>query len=241
MSRNIIFAPGEYYHLYNRGTEKRSVFKSKADYERFIALLYICNGTAAVRIENLRRNERGSTLLKKALEVDRGTSLVDICAYVLMPNHFHLLLKEKETGGVSRFMQKLTTAYTMYFNKRHARSGALFQGRFKSQYVDGDGYLKYLLSYLHLNPVKLIESKWKETGIQDKKRAKLFLQSYRASSYLDYAGDDRAEKSILNKDSLPNYFETRADFEKHINDWLAYKDQQLEQGSTLLTKEFTVR
>lgn len=222
----MIFAPGEYYHLYNRGTDKRTIFKGKADYERFVALLYICNGIAPVHMENLRRSEQGSTLLEKAIACERGAPLVDICAYVLMPNHFHLLLKEREGGGTSRFMQKLTTAYTMYFNKRYARSGALFQGRFKSQHANEDRYLKYLVSYLHLNPIKLIEPKWKESGIRDKERARLFLQSYDASSYPDYAGRDRIEKNILNKESLPAYFDARSSFENSINDWLDFKESK---------------
>src|SRR3989344_7070503 len=129
------FVPGERYHIYNRGTEKRKIFLGSRDYDRFLTLLYMSNGTEAVRIDNLVRNEQGSTLLKKTLQVDRGETLVDIAAYCLMPNHFHLLLREKEEGGVSRFMQKMTTAYTMYFNKRYDRTGALLQGKFKSQHA----------------------------------------------------------------------------------------------------------
>src|SRR3989338_2651048 len=133
MSRNLEFSQGEYYHIYNRGTEKRAIFTKKSDYERFIALLYLANGTSAVHISN----HQGSTLMT-LLDLNRGDPLIEIGAYCLMPNHFHLIVRESEKGGVSRFLQKLATGYTMYFNKRYERTGSLFQGRFKAKHIDND-------------------------------------------------------------------------------------------------------
>ena len=163
------FAVGEFYHVYNRGTDKRKIFLSQADYQRFIILLYLANSNQPVRID-LRRNS-----VEKLFEADRGKDLVDIGAYCLMPNHFHILLKEKVENGISLFMQKITTAYTMYFNKKHERSGVLFQGVFKSEHLATDNYLKYIYSYIHLNPVKLIEPTWRENGIKNKLKVKKFL------------------------------------------------------------------
>lgn len=219
------FAPGELYHLYNRGTEKRNIFSTKKDYERFVALLFLCNSKNKIHIKDLL--PRGSTsgnLLHDLCEIERGDTLVDIGAYCLMPNHFHLLIKEKEEGGSSKFMQKLMTGYTMYFNTRHERTGALFQGKFKATHAKEDRYLKYLISYIHLNPVKLIEPAWKETGIADRKNAEAFLKSYTYSSYLDYTtmGTERSESLVLEKNCLPNYFETAKMFDAHITDWLDY-------------------
>ena len=91
-----------------------------------------------------------------------------------MPNHFHILVKEKIENGISKFMGKLTTGYSMYFNKRYDRTGSLFQGVFKSVHADSDEYLKYLFAYIHLNPIKLINPEWKENGIKDKNRANAF-------------------------------------------------------------------
>ncbi len=217
MSRNITFAPGEYYHLYNRGTEKRNIFSTKADYERFLSLLYLCNGTSPVHLQR-----QGRTLTEN-LENEMSGQLVDIGAYCLMPNHFHLLVREVTNGGISRFVQKLTTGYTMYFNTRHERTGALFQGKFKATHVDSDNYLKYLISYIHLNPVKLIDPNWKENGISNRKQAEAYLEKYRYSSYLDYLGRERIEAAILNKASLPDYFETRVGFKESVTEWLSYK------------------
>ena len=139
-----------------------------------------------------------------------------------MPNHFHLLIYEHSEGGISKFMQKLTTAYTMYFNKKNDRSGALFQGKFKATHVDEDRYLQYLLSYIHLNPVKLIDPKWKENGITDRTAAEKYLQKYTPSSYLDYLGENRAENMIVDMSVLPDYFDSARDFKQHVTEWLDY-------------------
>jgi putative transposase len=142
-----------------------------------------------------------------------------------MPNHFHILVKEIKEGGVTKFMGKLTTGYSMYFNKTHKRVGPLFQGRFKAEHVDRDEYLKYLYAYIHLNPVKLIDPKWKENGIADKAGAKAYLDGYRYSSYPDYAGVSREEKAILSPREFPEYFEKPHDMEEFISDWLSYGDE----------------
>lgn len=233
MSRNISIAPDEFYHLYNRGTEKRDIFTDRADRERFLALLYLCNTTEPVHIDDIQKS-RGSTSrkieLETVFEIEREDTLVDICAYCLMPNHFHLLVREKEEQGTSRFMQKLMTGYTMYFNKRHERSGALFQGKFKATHANEDRYLKYLISYIHLNPIKLIEPQWKEYGIRNRNMAKKYLNEYRDSSYLDYIGTPRAESKILMKEAFPEYFETVRDFETEVTNWLSYYKEKEEES-----------
>jgi len=219
MTRTFSFAPGEFYHLYNRGTEKRNIFMSRADRDRFLALLYLANQNEPADLKL-----QGSTLLEIA-EERAGAPLVEIVAYCLMPNHFHLLIRELEDGGISKFMQKLTTGYTMYFNKKNERSGALFQGRFKATHVDDDRYLRYLISYIHLNPVKLIEPKWKEAGIADKARAEKYLETYTQSSYLDYLDKKRPEGIILAREALPEYFSSSADFKIFVTEWLTYKTE----------------
>ena len=225
-----MFSEGEFYHLYNRGTEKRKVFMREADYQRFLALLFLCNGSIAVDLKL-----QGRTLFELA-SINKGESIVDICAYCLMPNHFHLLLREKQKGGISHFMQKLITGYTMYFNKRYDRNGGLFQGKFKAKHADDDRYLSYLFAYVHLNPVALVEKDWREKGIVNRKGAEVFLKGYALSSFLDYAGDERLESAIINKNALPDYAETRRGFERLVTDWLDYKKSVLPpqlQGRTL--------
>ena len=227
MQRKFDFSIGEFYHVYNRGNNKRTIFATTADYNRFMFLLFIPNSKDPVRIDNLihKYRKQGLTLLKSMEEIGRDETLVDIGVYCLMPNHFHLLLHEKDEGGISLFMQKLATGYSMYFNKKHERIGGLFEGTFRAEHADKDNYLKYLFAYIHLNPVKLIEPKWKEVGVTNVARVKKYLKEYKYSSYVDYLGEDREEKLILNKEAFPGYFENFKDFEDFIDEVIEYNKQ----------------
>ncbi len=158
---------------------------------------------------------------------ERGDQLVSIGAYCLMPNHFHLLVREIKENGITIFMKKLLTAYSMYFNIKHKRTGGLFQGVFKSRFVDRDEYLKYLFSYIHLNPIKLIQPNWKENGINNLSVAKAFLQDYKYSSYLDYLDTSRPQKSILSQGVFPEYFVIPNDFTDFIDEWLTFEPEEL--------------
>jgi putative transposase len=212
MGNRASSAESEFYHLYNRGTEKRKIFLNRSDYERFLALLYLANSEEPVRTENIRRTEQGPTLLKQVMELPPQKPLISITAYCLMPNHFHLLVREENEAGISRFMQKLSTAYTMYFNKKYERSGTLFQGKYKSRHADNDRYLKYLLAYIHLNPSKIASP-----------------ATYEYSSYADFTGEERPQGSILNRDALPLYFESARDFKREMREWLSYQDEIAER------------
>lgn len=152
-------------------------------------------------------------------EIEKGDEIVEIGAYCLMPNHFHILAREKKDGGISLFMNKLLTAHSMYFNKKHERTGKLFEGVFRAVHVGNDRHLEYLFAYIHLNPIKIIEPEWKEKEIRDGDRAKQFLKNYHYSSYLDYLGYERKEQKILNKENFPKYFKDFKDFDYYINNW----------------------
>ncbi len=224
MNRSFNFAPGEYYHIYNRGVDKREVFLDHIDYERFILGLVNANNKEIFHISNLKKKLGGKYKgLETCLDL-RDDTLVDMGAWCLMPNHFHLLVKEKEDGGLVKFMHKLETGYTMYFNKKNQRTGSLFGGTFKAEHVHDDNYLKYLYSYIHLNPIKLFQSDWKEKGIKNIKRTFNFLFNFHRSSYLDYTGTDRIEKGIINPGVFPEYFSESGNFEGEIMDWLKFKD-----------------
>lgn len=215
--RKAPFVPDEYYHIYNRGNSKQKIFHDKADYKRFVGLLYACNNQENFKIFNIPKGQ-------DLFSVDRGKTLVSIGAYVLMPNHFHVLVAQKENDGISKFMQKVSTAYVMYYNKKYKRPGGLFEGKFKSQHLGTDRYLKYLFSYIHLNPIKLINKDWKEKGIHDKKGALEYLFNYEYSSYLDYMGHKRIQNTILNIEAFPKYFPDTKSFIKDIFEWLSYND-----------------
>jgi len=214
--RKINFVEGEFYHIYNRGNSKQKIFNDTNDYKRFIDLLFLANSKNNFNLFNLFKNGN-------LYDFDRGGVLVDIGAYCLMPNHFHILINPKKEGGVSKFMQKLTTAYVMYYNQKYKRTGGLFEGKFKSEHINNDRYLKYIFSYIHLNPIKLIEPKWKDVGIKNNNKTISFLNEYIFSSYLDYKKENREQKIILNTESFPNYFLTQKDLESEILYWINYK------------------
>jgi len=212
--RKISFSSGEFYHIYNRGNSKQIIFHDVNDYDRFMRLLFVANGSVISR--NL------STRAKEIFEIDRRKPLVAIGAYCLMPNHFHILLTEIELGGISKFMQKLTTGYSMYYNNKYKRTGALFEGKFKSEHVSDDNYLKYLFSYIHLNPLKLIQTDWKEIGLKDMVKAREYLTAYKYSSHNDFL-TVRPEGAILMTSLFPQYFQEKREFENEISEWIQYK------------------
>ncbi len=181
MKRRLNFSIGEYYHIYSRGVNKQKIYLNTKDYNRFVALLYVCNSTEIV---DLSRHFNNGHSFEEIFKLRRKNTLVDIGSYCLMSNHFHLLLKEKTEGGILKFMRKVLTAYSMYFNKKNDRVGPLFQSRFKSKHINSDSYLDCVVAYIYLNPLKIIEPKWKEKGVKNIFRAKKFLADYHARTDL---------------------------------------------------------
>ena len=143
--RDLTFQPDHCYHLYNRGNDRKLIFFERENYLHFLRLM--------------RRH-----LIERSL---------DVLAYCLMPNHYHLLVQCR-TGEVSGAMQRLSMAYTKAMNRRYKRVGSLFQGQFGAIAVDSDEYLYRLTRYIHLNPVK--------AGLVADPR------DWEFSSYLEYAG-----------------------------------------------------
>lgn len=227
MQRRFDFSIGEFYHIYNRGNDKKKIFNEDKDYLRFMVLLYTCNNIGSIQLSNYRGLSKSHNLLKM-FNVKREETLVDIGSYCLMPNHVHLLLKEKIEGGISLFLQKLFTAYSMYFNKKYGRTGKLFEGVYKAEHADNDNYLKYLYTYINLNPISLVEKDWKNKIVKDQIKAKDFLRRYEYSSYLDYVGVKREEGSILNNEVFPEYFGVESDFDSMIDEWLSASRSDLD-------------
>jgi putative transposase len=202
-----VLAVGEYYHIYNRGNSKQDIFLDTQDYIVFQQFLYLMNMEKRITSREIGHS---------TYSYERDEPLVSIGAYCLMSNHIHILLKQEKEKGISKFMQKLSTAYAMYFNKKYTRTGGLFEGAFKSKWVGGDVYLKYLYSYIHFNPMKMKSPSWKEDIKIGKKINTGFTLEYPFSSILDYLGVIRNENAILNKNAFPLYFSGREDFfERH--------------------------
>lgn len=223
--RNIQFEVGQYYHIYNRGVDKRTIFTNTSDYLRFLESLYWFNDTKPHELRELKRcGNRGDWI-----SVDYGdpisahtrSEITEICAYCLMSNHFHLLLKESYEGGITKFMHKLSLGYTLYFNEKYKRSGCLFQGRFKAVAIKTDEQLKHVTRYIHLNPAELKEPKIKESRVYNKENLVKFLENYKWSSYQDFIGK-RDKNYILNKKALPKWFNSFNEYKNFTEDWIDY-------------------
>ena len=215
-TRSVSFAAGEFYHLYNRGTEKRTIYLDESDYRRFVELLFLCNSSVSINVRDVHQE------FDTVFEYDRGEPLIAIGAYCVMPNHFHILVTPLVENGISIFMNKLGTGYSMYFNKKYTRTGALFQGTFKSQHASSDEYLKYLYAYIHLNPVKLIDPHWKEEGNKNVETSFQFASSFQYSSLLDHLGHIREENKIVDNSPFPEYFLKQSDIKRELFEWLNY-------------------
>ena len=139
--RNHNFAVGEYYHCYNRGVDKRTIFLDSKDFQYFLKALITYNSAKAIKKMRLYNQE------------DHEKPIVEIVAYCLLPNHFHLLLKELEPNGISKFLQKTSISYTMAFNEKYKRSGVLFQGPFKSKHIETDQDLQQVIAYITYNNI----------------------------------------------------------------------------------------
>jgi putative transposase len=138
--RAVAFAPGEIFHCFNRGVDKRTIFEDQLDYVYFLKMLRHFNSSEV------------SGSLKSLVNKAQINPPVTILSYCLLPNHYHLVLRCNDVdGGMSKYMQRVGGGYTMYFNQKYERSGALFQGKFKANHIDSDEYLKHILAYVGFN------------------------------------------------------------------------------------------
>ena len=143
-SRKINLVEDEHYHIYNRGVEKRNIFSDKYDIERFLQSMDEFNVIEPV----------GSIYENQFIKDPLGSpspKLVKFIAFCLNPNHYHFILTPLVEKGVEKFMQRLGGGYTLYFNVKNKRSGALFQGKFKSKHIDSNEYLLQISAYVNLN------------------------------------------------------------------------------------------
>jgi putative transposase len=150
-----------------------------------------------------------------------------------MPNHFHLILQEHTEGGISKFMNKLLTAYSMYFNIKYERSGPLFTRPFRSEHINNESQYLYIFSYVHLNPLSIKDRKWKEEGVKNKKEATEFLEQYQFSSYQDFINNDRIESSIVDFSLIPEYIKN-IKLDVGTQEKLFQENRETEQGLPLL-------
>ncbi len=206
----------ELWHAINWGVDGRKLFLDSQDYARFVHNLYEFNDTAPA--DNLARlfdpsgmRDFGNPSFRRKRKL-----LVDIHGWVLMKNHYHLLLSERIAGGISLFLRKLNVGYANYFNERNKRKGTLFQGHAKKILIGRESHFLYILHYIHFNPLDYLRGakNWRvrdKNSIKNVGEALRYLDSYRWSSYLDYI-DKKNFPSVLKtsffKNALGDYYDS---------------------------------
>ncbi len=196
----MVFSVGEWYHCFNRGVDKRQIFDNEYDADRFLMLLYLANDKESINLFSIRRPR-----LRDILKNRRGIPNVAIGAYCLMPNHYHILLKEIVDGGITSFMRKIGTAYTMYFNSKHERVGHLFTGTFRARHVVDDRYFQKVLPYIHCNPAELYEPGWRSGKVRNMNALEGKLVEYPYSSMRSYVR--KSADPIISRDAFDIAYE----------------------------------
>lgn len=200
-NRKTVFADGQVYHIYNRGVEKRPVFEDVNDHKRAIETIkYYKFRKPPMRLSYFMKLSKKDKQFF-GLSGDEKTD-IEILAYCLMPNHFHLLIKQLDVGGVSRFVSKITNSYTKYFNTKYTRVGPLFQGVFKAVRIEDDEQLLHVSRYIHLNPVA--------SFLVDKNA----LFRYQWSSLKEYVYE--VENSICKTELILNQFKQKTEYRNFV-------------------------
>lgn len=204
-----------YFHLYNRGVEKRTIFLSNKDRERFIQTIRICRLVSSPKVSLVfKQLKLGRISPKESFEEKWGPLWVEILAYCLMPNHFHFEVKELTENGVPKFAQRLGNSYTLYFNTKYDRVGRLFESTYKSVEINTDEQLVHLSRYIHANPV--ISSKVKLNIKQ--------LKTYQWTSLPIYLGE---KSKICQPDEIMNFFKSGEDYWKFVKAEIQAKEEPL--------------
>lgn len=219
--RKESFINNNFYHIWNRGVDKRKIFLDTFDYLRFVYMLYYLNNkNFSPDHFNYRQDPR--SLASGSGGKNNREPFVEIVAWTLMPNHFHLILEQLTENGISLFMHKIGTSYTKYFNIKNERTGRLFEGFFKAKHIDKDTYLTHCIRYLHLNPVELIEADWKEKGVKNFKKVQNFLEHYRWSNLSNYLEDRKDKFDFVSNPNiiLESFDNDKKQYRDFLYDWL---------------------
>jgi putative transposase len=191
-----IYIENSFYHVYNRGINKMPIFLDEQDYKIFIYYMDLYLSPKQETIEKIKKDnylteEEKNIKISKLLFLNNFFGKIEILCYVLMPNHFHFILKQINKKDMELFLRSIMTKYTQYFNKKYDRVGHLYQGRYKAILIEKEEYLLHLSRYIHLNPKEILLVK------QD-------LLRYKWSSYFFYVY--KTGPKWINKDYILSYF-----------------------------------
>ena len=207
MNRKEKLYTDQYYHVYNRGVEKRLIFLSNHDYSRFVDTLFhylITNEKYTLTLDSTKKSAESAEAASEVVSEKGFVRPVELLAYCLKPNNFHLELKQRIDGGISRYIHRVVTSLTNYFNKKNERVGPLLQGRFKYKRIESEEQMIYVSKYIHRNPINPEEAQLTTTDN---------LLNYPWSSLPSYVS---GQKDLLYKDSILVAFGSPNDYKQFV-------------------------
>ena len=211
--RNIELATGEFYHIFNHGVEDRFITADNHDSDRFVQSMLAFNNKESIgSIYELSQSN------KESLKKTSGKPLVNIIAYCLNPNHFHLILEQVDKNGISLFMKRLCGGYSYYFNNMHKRKGTLFRGPYKAKHIPDNDYILHLSSYVNLN------DRVHQFGYQVTKLVRSSIDEYL---------NKKPTSSLCKKSIILDQFKNLADYKKFCEDSLLLMLERKEQEKDL--------
>lgn len=223
-----------FYHTYNRGVEKRKIFLEEKDYLRGVHDLYEFNDAKAVlNLKQRFNNINGNPI--PIIEKERE-KLVDLMAWCLMPNHYHLFSSPRNENGLSKFHQKFGIGFSNFFNMKYKRSGVLFQGKYKKVRITNDIQVLQLICYIHSNPLEIWKPSWKEKGLtklEIQNALKFLEKEYRWSSHLDWLGIKNFP-SLIDISSISRFFKDPKEYQEFFINWLKYYEKNIESIQKLV-------
>lgn len=218
--REISFAVGEHYHVYNRGVDQRIIFEFREHFMRFYENMYLFNDLNFDTNGVKRTVDRMARLSAFRAYEHTREPFVDIVAFILMPNHFHLHLIERVEGGISTFLHKLEMGYSKYYNGQNDRLGNLFNHPFQAKHVSREDYYQHLPRYIHLNALDMTPMDWRNGGISEQEwpMAMGFLDAWYWSSHHVNMGR-RQLLPVVAHDVIDELFDSPKEYERFLRDW----------------------
>ena len=223
--RKTIIAPEEYYHVFNRGNNKKLMFLDNADRVRFLSSVLLFQ--SPVVIKNIKRLAKLISVQNSVLHIIEedlmkeiiATRFVELISFVLMPNHFHLLIREVKERGIERYMHRVQVSYSKYFNIKHENTGHHFQGQYKAVHVTDNDQLLYLSTYIHRNPREI--NSWRNRE-----------HSYPWSSFQDYLSSNRWG-DLIKPDIILGQFKSPSEYKIFVGRSMAKIFKSINQGLLL--------
>ena len=226
-AKNVIkiYIPGGYYHVYNRGVDKRNIFKDEQDYCVFLHFLkvYLSPNLKYKKGEVMLESEKLTGIIPvKERPIQSLCEEVRLLAFCLMGNHFHLMLQQLTSDGMEKLLRRVCITYAMYFNEKYQRTGRLFQGTYKAAAIDKDAYFTHLSRYIHQNPLSL------------EQYTKRNLSEYPYSSYPYFLNLKHADW-VYPVPILECFSRIQSTLSRQVNSYKAFVEEYEYNGSELLS------